>query len=329
VFAVASLVATTLLAADGGAWWAHRGSGHPGSEHLGAAWPRGPAVETGPSRPAAASPDPAASPSRPTYPPGHPAAARRGLDTRLAAALAPLLRRHQGSIAAGVADPADGITAAYHAGRAFDTASIVKADILAVLLLQHQQTGTALSEDEQQLSTEMIEDSDNNAASALWDTVGGAPGMQTGNTALHVRGIKPDPSGAWGLTTVTVTSELHLLSDLTSPHSPLHASARSYELRLMRNVERDQAWGVAAAAAHGTRPAVKNGWLPLPPDGYWVINSIGVARHRGRQLLIAVLSDGQPSEAAGIAQVEAAARAAATVITAAESGCHGSQVPPE
>ncbi len=238
--AVVSLAAATLLAADGGAWWAHRGFGHPGSEHLGAARPgdaAGAAAGAGPGRspggPAAAFPDPAASLGRPACPPGRASMARRRLDARLAAALAPVLRRHQGSIAAGVADPADGVTAVYHAGRAFDTASIVKADILAVLLL-----------------------------------------------------------------------------------------------RLMRDVEPGQAWGVSAAAARGTRPAVKNGWLPLPPDGYWVINSIGVDRHDGRRLLIAVLSDGQPSEAAGIVQVEAAARAAATLITAAESGCHGSRVSP-
>jgi hypothetical protein len=67
------------------------------------------------------------------------------LDARLAAALAWVLRRHQGSIAVAVSDPADSLTATYYPHRGFDTASIVKADILAVLLIQHQQARTPLS----------------------------------------------------------------------------------------------------------------------------------------------------------------------------------------
>jgi hypothetical protein len=56
-----------------------------------------------------------------------------------------VLRRHQGSIAVAVSDPADSLTATYYPHRGFDTASIVKADILAVLLIQHQQARTPLS----------------------------------------------------------------------------------------------------------------------------------------------------------------------------------------
>jgi hypothetical protein len=83
----------------------------------------------------------------------------------------------------------------------------------------------------------------------------------------------------------------------------------------MEDVTQDQAWGVSAAATPGTSFAVKNGWLPDPE--LWVINSIGVVDHAGQQLLIAVLSDDQPSEEAGIAQVDAVARAAAVAVTGA------------
>ena len=91
-----------------------------------------------------------------------------------------MLRRHQGILAVGVSDPASGLTAIYHPHRRFDTASIVKADILAVLLIQHRQTRTPLSEGERELATQMIEDSDNDAATALWDAVGGTMGMEAG-----------------------------------------------------------------------------------------------------------------------------------------------------
>jgi hypothetical protein len=236
-------------------------------------------------------------------------------DARLAAALAPVLRHHPGSLAVGIADPATGASATYHGGQPFDTASIVKVDILAVLLLQHQQLGTALSPGERDLAAAMIDDSDNRAATALWDAVEGAPGMLAGNAVLGLHATMPDTDGTWGLTTTTVADQLRLLADLTSPRSPLSAPARSYELSLMRAVEPGQAWGVTAAASARTRPAVKNGWLPAGPDGTWVINSIGVVSHAGRALLIAVLSAGQPSQPAGIRLVQAAATAAAAAIT--------------
>jgi len=53
----------------------------------------------------------------------------------LAAALARLLRHHTGSLAVGVTDLGTGVSAGYHARQAFPTASIVKASILAALLL--------------------------------------------------------------------------------------------------------------------------------------------------------------------------------------------------
>jgi hypothetical protein len=88
----------------------------------------------------------------------------------------------------------------------------------------------------------------------------------------------------------------------------------------MRNVEAGQDWGVTTAASAGTRPAVKNGWLPAGPQGSWVINSIGVISHAGQQLTVVVLSDGQSSESAGIRQVQAAAQAAASS-SPVYSGC--------
>jgi hypothetical protein len=114
------------------------------------------------------------------------------------------------------------------------------------------------------------------------------------------------------LTTTTVTGQLRLLTDLTSARSPLSAPARHYELTLMSNVDPGQDWGVTAAASPGTRPAVKNGWLPAGPQGTWVIDSIGVISHAGHQLAIVILSDGQPSQPAGISYVQAATWAAIT-----------------
>ncbi len=197
----------------------------------------------------------------------------------------------------------------------FHTASIVKADILATLLLQVQRRHAGLSLAEQELATAMIEESDNGAASALWDTIGAAPGLAAANRSLGLRRTEPGPGGLWGVTATTVTDQLALLAALTSAQSPLTAASRHYELSLMRSVEPGENWGVTATADPGSGPAVKNGWLPDGPPGLWVINSIGVLRHDGQRLLVAALSSGQPTEAVGISQVRAAATAAAVSVT--------------
>src|SRR4051812_26928103 len=63
----------------------------------------------------------------------------------------------------------------------FDTASIVKVDILAALLWQHQRAGTSLSTGQKALATEMIEYSDNAAATELFNEVGGKSGLEAFN----------------------------------------------------------------------------------------------------------------------------------------------------
>jgi Beta-lactamase enzyme family len=233
----------------------------------------------------------------------------------LAAALAPVLRHHTGQLAVAVTDTGTGVTAAYHAWKSFHTASIVKADILATLLLQLQRQRAGMDAEDQDLATDMIEDSDNAAASALWDVIGGAGGIAATDRTLGLHHTVPGQDGYWGLTSTTVTDQFHLLAALTSPRSPLSAASRHYELALMRDVTAGQNWGVTAAASRRSRPAVKNGWLPDGPAGLWVINSIGVIRRHGQRLLLAVLSSGQPSQQAGISQVQAAAKAAAAAIT--------------
>jgi hypothetical protein len=197
----------------------------------------------------------------------------------------------------------------------FHTASIVKADILAALLFEHQQTGMPLTDQQQTLAAQMIEDSDDQAASELWSQIGEANGLNYANEELGLKQTTPGSGTLWGLTSTTVADQLHLLADLASGNSPLWAESRSYELGLMEHVTADQAWGVTAAAAPGTPWAVKNGWLPDGSEIRWVINSIGVISHDGHEILVAILSTDQPSESAGIARVDAAAKDAVSAIT--------------
>jgi Beta-lactamase enzyme family len=242
-----------------------------------------------------------------------------GQNARLAAALAPVLRSGTGHVAAGVVDAATGTVAVYGGNRKFHTASIIKVDILASLLLQHQWSDAPLSAHQRALATEMIEDSNDEAANELWKAAGQGPGVKVANQELGLRQTTPGDGIYWGLTSTTVDDQLRLLADLASSRSPLSAGSRSYELGLMRHVAADQDWGVTAASVPGTTAAVKDGWLPDGSSTSWVINSIGVISSGGHELLVAVLSDDQPSESAGIALVDAAARAAVSAISGAHS----------
>ena len=240
-------------------------------------------------------------------------------NARLAAALAPVLRRGTGNIAAGVVDAATGAVAVYGGSREFHAASIIKVDILASLLLQHQWSDAPLSAQQRSAAAEMIEDSNDEAANDLWEAAGEGQGVGVANQELGLRQTTPGDGIDWGLTHTTVEDQLRLLADLAASHSPLSAGSRSYELGLMRHVAAGQDWGVTAAAVPGATAAVKDGWLPDGSGTTWVINSIGVISHGGQEMLVAVLSSDQPSESAGMTQVDAAARAAVSAISGARA----------
>jgi hypothetical protein len=66
-------------------------------------------------------------------------------------------------------------------------------------------------------------------------------------------------------------------------------------------------------SAAGSSFALKNGWLPRSATGLWVINSIGRVTSGGHSYLVAALSQGNTTQAAGISLVEAVAKAAVSV----------------
>ncbi|WP_211765639.1 serine hydrolase [Kutzneria sp. CA-103260] len=233
----------------------------------------------------------------------------------LATAMGPLSANKTGDFSVAVLNQDTGVTAGFNAAETYDTASIVKADILAVLLYQAQQQGTPLTDDEDAAATKMIEASDNDAATTLWDDVGSAAGMATANTAFGLRNTVPGADDYWGLTTTTVADQLTLMNVLTSSKSLLRASARAYAANLMHQIEPDQVWGVSAAADAGTTPALKNGWLPVDSDNdLWAINSIGQVSHGGHTYVVAFLSSSQPDEQTGIDQASAVCKAAVAAV---------------
>lgn len=214
-------------------------------------------------------------------------------------------------VSVAVLDPASGESASYGDG-AFDTASIVKVDILAALLLQAQDAGRQLTATEKSYATAMIENSDNASASELWRAIGKAEGLDAANERLGLTGTEGGDGMLWGLTQTTAVDQLRLLRQVFGDDSELSEASRAYLRGLMGQIAVGQQWGVSAAA-DGSGWALKNGWLPRTATGLWDINSIGRVTVDGRDCLVAALSDGNATQADGIALVEAAAVAAVSV----------------
>jgi len=211
-----------------------------------------------------------------------------------------------GTVRVAVYDLTTGQEWSLGSGTAQDEASIVKVDILETLLSQRP---AGLTADDQSLATAMIEDSDNDAATSLWDLVGGSTGIGAFNSQAGLTQTTPSPcvvcSGfpwpGWGLTTTTAADQITLLRRLVEPGGPLTASERKYALSLMENVTQDQQWGVSSGVPAGVTVALKDGWLPLDAaNDNWQINSIGWVDGGGRDYLLAMLSTGNPSEQYGI-----------------------------
>ncbi|MFF2509983.1 serine hydrolase [Streptomyces sp. NPDC058086] len=211
-------------------------------------------------------------------------------------------------VSVAVFDIDSGEGAAYGEG-AFDTASIVKVDILATLLLQAQDADRHLTATEKTYATAMITNSDNASASALWDIIGQADGLDASNKRFGLTGTSGGDGALWGLTQTTAADQLTLLQQVFGDDSELSEASRTYLQGLMGEIAADQHWGVSAAA-DGTQWALKNGWLARSSTGLWDINSIGRVTVDGAEYLVATLSNGNTTKAKGISVVEAAAKAA-------------------
>jgi beta-lactamase class A len=229
-------------------------------------------------------------------------------------AAAAYLAGRRGTVLAAVFDVRTGQTWQLGAGRAQPEASVVKLDILETLLARPQ--GAALSSADRALARSMIEDSDNDAATSLWDEDGGAAGLTYYGDRAGLTQTTPSQCVAcagfawpgWGLSTTVPQDQLTLLKQLVVPGpSPLlSGAARSYALSLMEHVAAGQRWGISGGVPAGVTVALKDGWVPLDPAATdWQVNSVGWVSGDGRDYLIAVLSTGDPTERDGIDTITA------------------------
>ena len=199
-----------------------------------------------------------------------------------------------------------GLDCWYHMRQHFYAASVVKATILAALLRKAQEQHRSLTAKEKAAAWLMITQSNNAAATKLWNDVG----LRWLQHFLNLAGMKTTKLNyAWGLTQITANDETLLLRLFMTHGRVLTDASRSYELYLMRHVIAAEAWGVRAGAPKIFSWHIKNGWAPLLSSA-WTVNSIGCFIDNVRGYTIVVLTDDNPGAGPdyGIATIEAIAR---------------------
>lgn|GEM_PF-2694487 len=274
--------------------------------------PAAAAVSTAPAPPPAAAAEIAAAPA------ASPALTSAGFD--VTSAWRAVQAGQPGHLAVAMFDARTGLTAGVDdpAVTGFETASVVKLSILTALLLRAGPAG--LSAAQRRDVAAMISVSDNDAASRLWAELGGAAAMNQFFQRLGMTVTTAGTGGAWGLTRTTPLDQLQLLRTVSYPNAILPDAARAMIAGLLGQVVPGQRWGIPDGVPAGAATVlVKNGWLPR--SGGWVIGGVGHVQGAGRDYVIAVLTDGEPSMASGVAALREAsalawrAAAVATVTT--------------
>jgi hypothetical protein len=154
---------------------------------------------------------------------------------------------------------------------AIRTASVIKVPIAMALVARATAQHRGLTEREQSLLHSMITQSDNDAATALWNEVGGSPAVIAMMRSLGATNTSPYPSSpnAWGFTLSTSHDLAVVLAQLAS--GVLGPSGTNAIITQMHQVIASQSWGIGAALPGS---AVKNGWYPDPGD--WRVNCLGI-----------------------------------------------------
>ncbi|MGW5862036.1 serine hydrolase [Streptomyces sp. NPDC055239] len=233
--------------------------------------------------------------------------AQAGLAAKLTKDITAALKNRKGTVAIGLRDRTTDTTCTLRSTTSFDSASVVKATVLATLLWDAKKTERKLTARESDLASAMITKSDNAATSKLWSQLG------TGKIKAFLKAAKmtktvPGTGGYWGLTQINAADEQKLLALITAKNSVLSDNARAYILKLMGKVVSSQRWGTPAGAPSGVSIHVKNGWLQRSTHG-WRVHSIGAFKGGGHDYTLSVLTHGNSTMNYGVATIQGVAKA--------------------
>jgi hypothetical protein len=185
----------------------------------------------------------------------------------------------------------------------FISASVVKAMLLIALLRRHAETDRPITAADRLLISQMIGESDNDAATAVWRQVGDA-GLRELAALDHMHEFRLGglrvPSCrctavAWARAQVSARDQAKLFYDLDRLTPPRY---RFYARTTLIDIEPESHWGVVGVAERaGYRPFFKVG-IRLTGLGT-LVHQVSLLERPDERYAIAVLTDGNPSEAYG------------------------------
>ncbi|MEM8708477.1 MAG: S-layer homology domain-containing protein [Actinomycetota bacterium] len=207
------------------------------------------------------------------------------------------------TITAAVHDHRTGCWYHLNEGTVVTTASVIKAQVLAGVLLQAQNDGRALTETEAGQVELMMHYSHNRPpTSALYVQVGSAAGMEALDVLFGVPGT--NHTALYGATLSTATDRTILADGLLVDGGPLTEESRALAWDWMAGVSDAQSWGVSASLPDDHEFALKNGFYPMSGRG-WRLGTTGAVRDPdGRVYTMTVMTERNATEAAGIGLVE-------------------------
>lgn len=209
-------------------------------------------------------------------------------------------------VTAHVVDTRTGCEAALAPGLRITTASVVKAGVLAAVLLRAQDAGRGLTDGERARIRPMVQYSHNNPyVSDLYAAVGGVAGMD--RLDRRVGAVHTTNTASYGATVTTARDRTR--TTLALLHAgPLTAPYRAEAWRYTSTVHPTQRWGVSAGVPSGWQVALKNGFYPMRGNG-WRVGSTGYVRGPdGRGYALTVMTDRGGSQVQGTALVERVSR---------------------
>ena len=185
------------------------------------------------------------------------------------------------------------------AGKRYVSASVVKAMLLAAEIRRLERDRLSLDFRTRSLLRAMITQSDNDAADSIYLRVGDAGLLEVARLAGLRRFAV---AGYWANAQITAADMARFFSRLPGLLARPH---RDDALGLLAAVVREQRWGVPRAAGEDWAVFFKGGWRATGLGE--LVHQVALLRRGDRKVVIAVLTDRQPSQLYGIHTVRGVA----------------------
>ena len=186
----------------------------------------------------------------------------------------------------------------YQPNLRYRSASLVKAMILVAYLRRASWGALPLDGPARSRLHAMITRSDNLAANWAYDRVGAGPTLDALAHRARMRSFSD--AGYWAYSQTSAADQVVFFARLERLVPPRH---RAYALGLLRRIVPSQRWGIPQAA-RGWRITFKGGWF----ESRHLWHQAALLERGKTRLVLAVLTDRNPSDAYGRATIEGIAR---------------------